>query len=316
MSYLIFHHGSYYFQLRVPSDLKSRHGAFVRVNLQTQEAALAKVLALRLASNWLTRFDDDLADCGQSIPLPANAAPAAMLQLTPQPPPAPPIDSIVAIEGCRSQPASSDQPSLDDLFRMWQRLDNDRAPSAIKEVQSAIRHFRRACNTSPISLTRLDLSRYCDRLLNTEKLARTTVSKLVGMISTLLQVGYDAGLLRQNVARGIKIPKSDVPTLIRRSFSAEELERLFALPIYRNGRRPAGAGGEACIWIPMLALVTGARLEEIAQLRTIDLTLDLEHGPLLRVTNEGEGQRLKTDGSRRTIPLHPDVIAAGFLDYA
>lgn len=137
MSYLVFHHGSYYFQLRVPGDLKSRHGAVVRVNLQTQEAALAKVLALRLASDWLTRFDADRAMCGQSVPLPTNDTPAPTSRTTPQPPPAPPEPSIAAIEVGRSPPAS-DSPSMDDLYRMWQRLDNDRAPSTIKEVQAAM----------------------------------------------------------------------------------------------------------------------------------------------------------------------------------
>jgi len=55
---------------------------------------------------------------------------------------------------------------------------------------------------SALALTRLELSQYRDRLLNTEKLARKTVSKQVGMISTLLEVGFDAGLLTQNIARG------------------------------------------------------------------------------------------------------------------
>ncbi|MDD5390968.1 MAG: hypothetical protein PHD37_16655 [Gallionellaceae bacterium] len=86
MSYLVFHHGSYYLQLRVPGDLKSRHGAVVRVNLQTQESVLAKVLALRLASDWLTRFDADRAIGAQSVPLPTRDTPAPTSRTTPQPP--------------------------------------------------------------------------------------------------------------------------------------------------------------------------------------------------------------------------------------
>jgi len=101
-------------------------------------------------------------------------------------------------------PALSD----DDLFRMRQRLDPSRAPSTIKDMQAAIRSFRQRCKPPIASLTRPDISQFRDRLLNTDKLARKTVSKQVGMISTLLQVGYDAGLLPQNVARSLKIAKS------------------------------------------------------------------------------------------------------------
>lgn len=308
MNYLVFHHGSYYFQLRVPVDLRGRHGNIVRVHLQTQEAAMAKVLALRLASEWFTRFDADRCTGGQNASVPAFVPSA----LTP-----PPSESLAVP---KARPAkTTPRPSTladENLLLMWHRLDPDRAPSTVKDMHAAVRSFRRNCKSPFALITRLDISQYRDWLLNSNKLARKTVSKQVGMISTLLQVGYDAGLLTQNVGRGLKIPRSDVPTLIRRSFTAEELTRLFALPIYRSGLRTAGAGGEASIWIPMIALVTGARLEEIAQLRTSDLTQHPEHGPILRVTDEDDSQRLKNEGSRRMIPLHPDFIATGFLDYA
>ena len=320
MSYLVFHHNSYYFQLRVPADLRSRHGPVVRVHLQTQEAAFAKVLALRLASEWFTRFDADRAASGQIVSAsPTDTALEPGTSPDAQFVPSRPIEAVAELGTLPVATIdSSKAPVLldDELFRMWQRLDPSRATSTIKDMQAAIRSFRRSCKSPMAALTRLDISQFRDRLLNTEKLARQTVSKQVGMISTLLQVGFDAGLLPQNIARGLKIPKSDVPTLIRRGFTAAELERLFNLPVYRSARRPEGGGGEACVWMPLIALVTGARLEEIAQLRIEDLIRHADHGPMLLITDAGEGQRLKTDGSRRFIPLHPDFLATGFLDYA
>ncbi|WP_424217951.1 DUF6538 domain-containing protein [Thauera humireducens] len=56
MSYVTSHHGTLWFQIRVPSRLESLHGKVVRVNLQTRDPALAKVLSLRLAGEWLSRF--------------------------------------------------------------------------------------------------------------------------------------------------------------------------------------------------------------------------------------------------------------------
>ncbi|OYV48219.1 MAG: hypothetical protein B7X10_03390 [Burkholderiales bacterium 21-58-4] len=87
------------------------------------------------------------------------------------------------------------------------------------------------------------------------------------------------------------------------------------LAVYTKNKRPRACGGEAIVWVPLIALATGARLEEICQLRVTDLTLDHAHGALLCITDEAVGQTLKTASSRRIIPIHPDLIRAGLLDY-
>ncbi|WP_159098164.1 DUF6538 domain-containing protein [Parazoarcus communis] len=56
MNYLTFHHQSYYFQLRVPLALQPQYGSVVRENLQTTDPAVAKAIALRLASEWFGTF--------------------------------------------------------------------------------------------------------------------------------------------------------------------------------------------------------------------------------------------------------------------
>ncbi|WP_341649070.1 hypothetical protein [Thauera humireducens] len=64
----------------------------------------------------------------------------------------------------------------------------------------------------------------------------------------------------------------------------------------------------------MLALVTGARLEEIAQLLTHDIIEDPEYGLLMRITDEGDAAA-QDDRPRRIVPLHPEILRAGFPDY-
>lgn len=67
-------------------------------------------------------------------------------------------------------------------------------------------------------------------------------------------------------------------------------------------------------WVPALLAYSGARLEEIAQLRTKDV-VEVEGIWCLRISDD-EGRRLKTEASRRTIPVHPELIRSGFLEYA
>ncbi len=336
MSYLTFHHNSYYFQIRVPAPLTERFGKVVRVNLQTADRTEARPIALRLASDWLSRFDaarENVSLGGIALNTSSRAdAPPTELEVTAghgqsQAAPHACDESSTHIalsplaettqnapgssSGCKASSVSEGDSAL---FDAWKRLDRDREPGTVRDMQAALRSFRKYTKVPLLELTRLDVAGFRDHLL-AQRLARATVSKRVGFISTLLQVGYDAGHLKQNVARGLKIPRARVPTLVRRIYTPAELRAVFSTRIYTHGFRPVGGGGEACVWIPMIAFVTGARLEEIAQLRTDDIVLDAKLGPLMRVTDQGPDQHLKTDGSRRMIPLHPDLLGAGFLDY-
>lgn len=113
------------------------------------------------------------------------------------------------------------------------------------------------------------MARFRDHLGN-QRLARGTIAKKIGFVSTLLQAGYDAGLVPTNVARGLRVPKAKIETLVRRSFSTPELERLMVSSVYVAVSTRRRELGEAAAWLPLgIALATGARLEEIAQLRAV-----------------------------------------------
>lgn len=61
-------------------------------------------------------------------------------------------------------------------------------------------------------------------------------------------------------------------------------------------------------------MYTGARVSELAQLRVVDIeTAGDIH--LLSVTDEGEGQSIKSEAGIRKVPLHRELIRLGFLDY-
>lgn len=180
--------------------------------------------------------------------------------------------------------------------------------------QRVVKHAKRTIRKRPSELQRIDVAAYRDKLIASGS-ARATVSKKIGFISTLLQVAFDAGVLPQNVGRGLRIPKAKVATVRRRAFFPEELEKIFKSPVYREQQRYRGSGGEAAVWLPMIALATGARLEEISQLKTENIILDDKHGPLIRISDEGEGQHVKTYSSRRTIPMHPELVKAGLVEY-
>ncbi len=64
-------------------------------------------------------------------------------------------------------------------------------------------------------------------------------------------------------------------------------------------------------WIPLLCAYSGARLGEICHLREQDVR-EVDGIPTISFTLSGP---LKNRRSMRTIPLHPIVLAAGFLTF-
>lgn len=102
----------------------------------------------------------------------------------------------------------------------------------------------------------------------------------------------------------------------RRPWSTEQLQTLSRQSLYTSYAPPKAwrAGQDAAYWVPLLGLFTGARIGELAQLRTADVeTID---GVLvLRITDEAEGATVKTSAGHRVVPVHEELKRLGFLEY-
>ena len=95
----------------------------------------------------------------------------------------------------------------------------------------------------------------------------------------------------------------------RLPFSDEDLKLYFAE--LRKERQE-----EPCLfWIAAIMAYTGCRLGEVAQLRKDDLRQ--EQGIwVIDINSDHPGKRLKTEYSRRLVPIHPRLIELGVLDLA
>ena len=94
----------------------------------------------------------------------------------------------------------------------------------------------------------------------------------------------------------------------RGPFTEEEASR-----ILEAARRETSA---MLRWLPWLLAFTGCRIGEACQAVREDVQRVGGDGPwFLHVHAEGDGRTLKTTHSERMIPLHPALIAEGFLDH-
>ena len=144
-------------------------------------------------------------------------------------------------------------------------------------------------------------------------------------LRTLLQWAADNGQAPSNSAHGVSIKDTEAARNKRKPFDLASLNAIFGSPVYASGERPTQGRGEAAYWLPLLALFTGARLEELGQLRTDDvvrLTFPDTDGEdqaawFLRITEDGnDGLKLKNAASERLVPLHPELERLGFVRHA
>ena len=139
--------------------------------------------------------------------------------------------------------------------------------------------------------------------------ALNTVSKQLSRVSALFSWAIGHGYSDKNPAAGMRIKNPQRASDERNQFSADDLQRLFGSPEYREG----GHREPYMFWTPLIALYTGARQTEIAQLHLADFG-ERDNVPVIDINDQGEGKRVKTKASKRTIPVHSELIRLGLLD--
>lgn len=213
------------------------------------------------------------------------------------------------------QTAQGGSQSLTYVLERWKSVA-DRRPRTAAEMSSLVRRFEEYSKHKPVkALTRQDGIGYRDHMRQHDKVLPGTVKKNLGLITSLLNFAVDEDFIGANPFARIKIPQPKTAPVTRLPYSTEDIAQIFGSAIYVDGERPQGGGGEAAVWLPFIGAYTGARLEEIAQLRPEDLFQDKDYGWFFSILDLEEGQQVKTDSSRRTVPVHPVLIKAGLIKY-
>lgn len=86
-------------------------------------------------------------------------------------------------------------------------------------------------------------------------------------------------------------------------FSNDELKQIFGTGYLKKFNKPD------FYWVPLVALFTGARREELASLKAANVNT-VDGIPSIQI-EDGKNQN-----ARRLVPIHPQLISMGFMDYA
>jgi integrase len=146
-----------------------------------------------------------------------------------------------------------------------------------------------------------------------------TINKWLTCLQSVLNWARRNGVISDDVvwADPVAGMRLKVPRSRRRPWEPEELSILFGSPVYTQEARPAGGKGEAAYWLPLLALYSGARLNELAPMCTDDVKTDRLSGVhfMTIVEDEEAGRSVKTEASVRAVPIHPELVRIGFLKF-
>ncbi len=247
----------------------------------------------------------------------------------------------------------SSKPVFSDLvadFVDWREKSGVRAHT-IQQDRPTLRFFQEIAGNKPVDLyTRGDVSKFlgrmqefpanygkspkdkelsADEIIARAKAGRSplvkpkTAKRHLSALSRFFKFCLDQGLISRSLRDDLVdehefAGASAAPRQQRDAWSPDELRKLFNSPIWTGChpffRTQSGTSirRDAKFWLPLLALFHGCRLEEFADLYRRDIGCD-DGVWFVRITSAERG--LKNENADRVVPLHPEMIRCGFLDY-
>lgn len=210
-----------------------------------------------------------------------------------------------------------DQPrgiSLTEIFDRW-KAERRPAASTIRTwrgvVASLIKHVG---HDDAARITDRDIVAWKDKRIATPppKTGRLPDPKTVNAgdlacIRRLYTYAADNRILTANPVQGTKAAKVGKVGKQRLPYTNADIAALLA-----------HAEGETVPhrrWLPILLATTGARVGELTQLWADRVCVE-DGVVVLRIEAAADGGALKNEGSERTIPAHPALLASGFLEFA
>jgi len=143
-------------------------------------------------------------------------------------------------------------------------------------------------------------------------------------LRSIFKYALSDGQTLSNPCAHVVLPKISKQTAAARAqprttFSEKFLNTLFASAWYGVGeegllRSPVYADLATRYWVPLILLAHGLRPIEVCQLTLADVFYS---GSLLcfAVTDDQPGQTVKTEATRRGLPVHPKLLDLGFADF-
>jgi len=143
-------------------------------------------------------------------------------------------------------------------------------------------------------------------MVDVEPMSLKSVNKHVARLGAILRYCVDEGILASNPASGLKVSEKKRVDEERSTYSKTDIQAIVT-------SLPRDLDTPERYWIPMIGLYSGMRLNEICQLYVSDI-VEYEGCWCFSINGEKD-KRLKNTASERLIPIHPELVKCGLLEY-
>lgn len=341
-------HGIFYFRYTVPASLRTLFGKKeVLYSLHTRDPAKARKLAYTLTSQTNALFEKMAYDPSRFNPLDVSTFPTTADTHRIKPYEIDLQKGILKSDGADDHARAMEALAL---MKSWQMTPQAPQPAPVPahtepqpehtiKIEDALKAY---LSTLHNAKTRFNYDSFITRFIAFN--GNSEVHKIRGvdvvnwkadLLKTLKPVSVDIRLqalqslltwcLKHNYLSDQKpLPTKGKFTMTKTEretqtkgadrFKVEELNQIFEPVAYQkyftlNTKKKSAAR----FWFPLIGIFTGMRLEEIAQLQKEDIkTID---GIDIFDINRNGGKKLKTASAVRAIPIHPQLLKMGFMDY-
>lgn len=174
---------------------------------------------------------------------------------------------------------------------------------------------RLPANRSKLPQTRGKPIRECLGL-GLKPIAVTTYNKNLTRVYSVFEFALNRRWIDHNPIQGLQKRDKRKANEQREHLTDEHLNTLLNGYVYNPQIEiaPATKLQPYMFWLIPLSMFTGARLDELCQLYLCDIRQD--DGVWIFDINNNETKKIKNKSSRRVIPIHPELIRLGIVEYA
>ncbi|MGX9179254.1 DUF6538 domain-containing protein [Mesorhizobium sp. BHbdii] len=198
--------------------------------------------------------------------------------------------------------------SLDELFERWE-AETDPSASTLSSWRGIMRDLKSFVEDKADDITRIaaeDIIGWKDKLVKANKAAATISRGYLGWARALFRFAVANRLAASDPSQGIKVARKTKAGKKMLGYSGEEVARLLELA--------SDASDPGKKWLPWLAAATGSRIGEMAQLHGSHV-FEEDGYQVVKIMPASDAGSLKNAESERTVPIHPALLAAGFLEF-
>lgn len=329
MAYIVRRQSVYYLNLRLPKHLfPNRHTLRISLRVRERQAALflasslAQQVNSHLSEHPLTAPETLRALCEQwrviapqpAVAIAPRAIPAATQKPSREGPTLATLSKLYIEEGKRGgtwRRGSTDdvERSLADLFELMGDMpalafDTQQARLLKERLSRCPQYF----NLRP-EFKGKTLKQVVESGSTYKTITAVTVNNRLRKLNAFMNWCKANGYVTENPLAGMKVMTGSAKEA-RLSFDRHDLVALLNYDALRKEARKHPWR----YWLPLLGRATGARLEELCQLR-IDDFIEQQGIHCIRIDDSHEDQKLKNASSRRMLPLHPALLDLGLLQH-